>query len=195
MRFGSMSSPRCGGNYVFSGLLLLASVHGKDESDRRTAANCVANNEYILWNNGGGTSLQLLFFLKRVNIELNLTFETYYNGQSLTVLISAEGRQSIENLCNVHRKNIASALARADALIKRFADIGRLRSPDQFRQETAGFWAIRSGTIRVYGWYKNDKRFVISHLISKRHDKLSESDIKKMQNNKKLFDASAEIKL
>ncbi len=137
---------------------------------------------------------QMLLFIKQVNIQLNLTFKTYYNGSHLTVLISADATQSIHDLVSVHRKNITKELARAEALIKHLADTGRLRSPDQFRQETEGFWAIRAGTVRVYGWYEADARFVISHLISKRHGKLSESDKGKMQKNKKLFEAAMRSK-
>ncbi len=119
-----------------------------------------------------------------------MTFESYYNGAVLTVLIGADGRRSIENLVRIHSKNITKELARADALIRQLADTSRLRPPDQFRQESEGFWAIRAVTIRVYGWYAPGGKFVISHVISKRQNKLSDTDKARMQKNKKLFDAA-----
>ena len=123
----------------------------------------------------------------KVNIELNSMASVYCSGARLTIRITDDGYQSIKNLCEVHRHQIIKELARANALLKTFAENGRLRSPDQFRNEGDKFWAIRAGTIRCYGWYEADGSFVISHVISKRHDKLEDGDKRRMIKNQAEF--------
>jgi hypothetical protein len=107
----------------------------------------------------------------------------YHEGASRTILITADGEQSIRALVAVHSKEIETGLARADALIRTLAETGQLRSPDQWRKEGDGFWAIRAKQIRFYGWYEPGSIFVVSHVICKRHQKLSEADKSRMLKN------------
>jgi hypothetical protein len=123
----------------------------------------------------------------KVNIELNSMDSIYYKGSIFTIQITDDGRESITDLFKKYHSAISKDLARADALAKQLADKGRLRSPDQFRQETPGFWAIRSGQIRLYGWYGASSCFVISHAIYKSHEKLAAADKRRMESNKAAY--------
>jgi hypothetical protein len=107
----------------------------------------------------------------------------YHQGASRTILLTEDGEQSIRDLVAVHSKEIETGLARADALIRTFAETGQLRSPDQWRKEGDGFWAIRAKQIRFYGWYEHGGIFVVSHAICKRHQKLSDADKSRMLKN------------
>lgn len=107
----------------------------------------------------------------------------YYQGASRTILLTEDGEQSIRDLAAAHSKVIETGLARADALIRTLGDTGLLRSPDQWRKEGDGFWAIRTNQIRFYGWYEPGGIFVVSHVICKRHQKLSEADKNRMLKN------------
>lgn len=107
----------------------------------------------------------------------------YKNGMSRTILVTEDGTRSIKLLVEVHRYQILKRLARAGALIRNLGDTGRLGSPDQFRNEGDGFWAIRANHIRFYGWYEPDGIFVISHVICKRHPRLEDADKNRMIRN------------
>ncbi|NJN48325.1 MAG: hypothetical protein HC808_19680 [Candidatus Competibacteraceae bacterium] len=80
------------------------------------------------------------------------------------------------------RRNSAKAQLRA--LIEQLANSGRLKSPEQFRNEGDGFYAIRTKIgLRAYGWFANKKNgvsvkglFAISHFIKKKKDKLDPRD-------------------
>lgn len=109
---------------------------------------------------------------------------TYYAGEKLRILYSADFEKSLAEVIAIHHKNNDKDLAKGDRLIKMLGDCGRLRSPDQFRQESQGFFAIRAGSMRFYGWYEPDSVFVISHVIFKAVDKLAQADIDRMNRNK-----------
>lgn len=120
--------------------------------------------------------------------------EIYYNGAYFKIVMSQDFMGSLQSIIDVHHKNNDKDLAKGDRLIKVLADTGRLRSPDQFRQETAGFWAIKAGKIRFYGWHEPDRSFVLSHVIFKSADKLAQSDIDRMNANQQTFRTNKEKK-
>jgi hypothetical protein len=111
----------------------------------------------------------------------------YYPGTKRVIWITDDGMTSIQDVYAVHKDQVKAHLARLDSLIKQLGSTGSLVSPDQFRKEGHGYWAIRAGTIRAYGWFEPGGIFVISHVISKRHDKLARADIKRMQDNRSAF--------
>lgn len=77
------------------------------------------------------------------------------------------------------------------ALIKRLADRGELRVPDQFVSEGNGIWAIKTRCgLRAYGWYHSRKRgvFVISHYINKKRQKMRRSDLERIERNRKSYE-------
>lgn len=112
---------------------------------------------------------------------------TYYSGARLTIVACDDFEGSLTHVIAIHHKNNDKDLAKGDRLIRVLADTGRLRSPDQFRQETSGFWAIKSGKIRFYGWYEPDGVFVLSHTIFKAADKLAQADIDRMNVNQNKY--------
>jgi hypothetical protein len=112
---------------------------------------------------------------------------TYYAGVRLTIVATDDFSKSLTDLVDVHHKSSDCNLAKGDRLVRMLADSGRLRSPDQFRQETPGFWAIKAGKIRFYGWYEPNSTFVLSHVIFKAKDKLAQSDIDRMNKNQTQF--------
>lgn len=74
------------------------------------------------------------------------------------------------------------------ALIKRFADTGKLHSPEQLNNEGDGFFAIksRSPALRAYFWYDSKERgvIVVSHIIVKKQQKLDKQDKDIMVNER-----------
>lgn len=79
------------------------------------------------------------------------------------------------------------AVAQHKNLIKRFADMGKLRSPDQMTPEGDGIFAIKARCgLRAYGWYHSINRhvFVISHYICKKKQKLDPADLERAQRNR-----------
>jgi len=111
----------------------------------------------------------------------------YYKGQVLQINITDDGRQSIQDLAQVHANDIVKRMARLDMLLRVLGDTGRLRSPDQFRQEGTGFWAVRAGSLRAYGWFGMHGSFVISHVIYKSETKLDPADSRRMERNQQAF--------
>jgi hypothetical protein len=109
----------------------------------------------------------------------------YYKGKILSIHITDDGKKSVQDLAAVHANDIVSRMARVDMLLRVLADTGRLRSPDQFRQEGEKFWAVRAGPVRAYGWYEPNQGFVISHIIYKSETKLASADSKRMQKNQR----------
>jgi len=117
--------------------------------------------------------------------------EVYFSGTRLRIDITTDGKQSLQELYEQHKgdRSVLAALARTDRLIKRLGEMGRLKSREEFKQEVSreknfpAFWAIRAIPIRAYGWFREDGAFVVSHVIQKRKDRLSESDVERMRRN------------
>ena len=113
--------------------------------------------------------------------------DIYFQGVALTIKMTPDFSLSLDMVMAIHHKNNDAHLAKGEKLIKQLANAGKLRSPDQFRQEGQGFWAIKAGKIRFYGWYERDKIFVLSHVIFKSTDKLAQADVNRMQKNQNKF--------
>ncbi len=61
-----------------------------------------------------------------------------------------------------------SCYAQMTRLLERLADIGKLRSPDQFRKEWDSIWAVKARCgLRAYGKFL-DKRFVVAYVEYKK---------------------------
>jgi hypothetical protein len=75
-----------------------------------------------------------------------------------------------------------------NVLIKRFSS-GQSLSQGSLVRERDGY-AFKSGTLRFYGAYsKRHNCFVLSHAILKRHAKLAEEDLRRMNACVAAFDA------
>lgn len=83
--------------------------------------------------------------------------------------------------------------AQLRARAQRLADVGKLRTPDQFNPEGDGFYAIKANCgLRAYGWFHSKRRgvFMISHFIYKNRRKLAQEDKARMLNNRNQYDAT-----
>ncbi len=83
-----------------------------------------------------------------------------------------------------------SCIAQLKRMIERFADHGKLNSPDQINDEGDGFFAIKARCgLRAYGWYHQDRQgvFVISHYICKKKQKLDAADIARANANRNSY--------
>jgi hypothetical protein len=110
----------------------------------------------------------------------------FCKGERLVIDQTPDAAQSWEE---VSRE--AECVGQLIRLAQRFADVGRLRSPDQFNNEGDGFWAIKAKCgLRAYGWFHSTRRkvFVISHFIIKKQPKLSLMDKERMRGNRRQFD-------
>lgn len=113
--------------------------------------------------------------------------EIFHAGSVYTVMASDDFAKSLSDVIAVHNKNNDADLAKANRLIQILGDTGRLRSPDQFRQEGPGFFAIKAGKLRFYGWYEPNQCFVLSHVIFKATQKLDATDVRRMTKNQELY--------
>lgn len=91
-------------------------------------------------------------------------------------------------LCQLDKSQRAN-LANMDVLLDRFCS-GQQLSKASFRKERVGY-AFKAGTLRFYGAYSRNRpgTFVLSHAIVKRHDKLQDTDVQRMNECLRAFDA------
>ncbi|MBF0383300.1 MAG: hypothetical protein HQL69_19945 [Magnetococcales bacterium] len=82
-------------------------------------------------------------------------------------------------------------VVKAIALLKRLADFGGLRSPYQFNNEGGGYYAVKAGHIRLFGWFCSHlkKDFVIGHAGYKGKQKLDTKDKIRMKNVKEKYES------
>lgn len=108
-------------------------------------------------------------------------------GSQFIIEVTRDGVTSRkEAIAQVPGSKVA-CIAQLNALIKRFADMGSLKSPVQMCPEEDGFYAIKTRCgLRAYGWYHSTRRrvFVISHFIMKKKQKLDPRDIDRAKRNR-----------
>lgn len=116
--------------------------------------------------------------------------QIYYPGSQVKVIHTPDAEASqgeAEAQCDL------ACACQLDALIKRFADRGRLGTSDQFVHEGDEIWAIktRSG-LRAYGWYHRTQQgtFYISHYayIPTKRQPMLPDDVERVNRNRKIFD-------
>lgn len=104
----------------------------------------------------------------------------YYQGQKLDIYYADDdtGRSRAAVGPQIQED------AKMAALLKRLADHGRLRNPDQMNAESfqgkpTKIFAVKAGQFRAYGFYcqvQGKKAFFISHFIIKKKQKLDKAD-------------------
>lgn len=117
----------------------------------------------------------------------------YYEGRSYTIELVDGALESKKKVEERVPGNKAGCIAQLQALTVRLADHGSLRSPDQFRPEGEGIFAIKTrGGLRAYGWFSKRKQrvFVISHYILKKRDGLRPQDLEKAVRNREVYESS-----
>ena len=119
----------------------------------------------------------------------------YYSGQKYTIEITEDGLSSRREAESCVPSNKKACIAQHIALIKRLADIGELKSPEQFRHEGEGVWAVKARCgLRAYGWYHGSRRgvFVISHFLLKKQQKLDRRDLDRAKRNREQYENSGD---
>lgn len=99
----------------------------------------------------------------------------------------------IRQLQTIQSEIKLSDLANMGQLVDRLASCLPL-AQTSFRKERDGY-ALKAGQLRFYGAYSrvHSGKFVLSHPLVKRHDKLAEADLLKIRNCLKAFDALQQL--
>ena len=120
-----------------------------------------------------------------------------YTGERLCIEYGEDADKTFqEALSKIPPNKRERAKAQIRALMELLCERGRLRSPDQFRNEEDGFYAIKGKDgLRAYGWFANKKAgvtvrgiFAISHFILKKKDKLDPKDKAKMIESRRRYE-------
>jgi len=112
---------------------------------------------------------------------------TYYIGRTYTIVHTDDADKSLPE---AERHAPLACKAQLRRLTERLADIGTLRSPDQFNAEDDGFYAIKARCgLRGYGWFSKLHKgvFIVSHYICKKKSKLAKKDKDRMKRNRKIL--------
>lgn len=112
----------------------------------------------------------------------------YFKGTQLTIEHTPDARESLPE-AEGHCEPACSR--QLITLIKRFANVGRLASKDQWVNEGKGISAIKTHCgLRAYGWYHSTRCrvYVISHYINKKRPKMLDVDRARVLKNMKLYD-------
>ena len=111
-----------------------------------------------------------------------------YVGNKLTIDFTDEARDSWPAVAATTPVECQALIRR---LAERLADTGSLKSPEQFRHEGDGVYAIRARCgLRAYGYFDEHRRghFVIALYRHKKKDKADPRDlelVKNIRNGKK----------
>lgn len=107
-----------------------------------------------------------------------------YIGRKFTIELTDDARDTWPQ---VEATADNACLQQLRRLAERFADLGRLQSPNQIRDEGEGIWAIKARCgLRAYGYYDPHRRsiFVISHFIHKKKNKMDPADHQRAKDNR-----------
>lgn len=111
--------------------------------------------------------------------------KTFYKGQKLTIVWDDDAEKSLGAAEAGVPGNQRACPVQLKRLIARLADFGELKNVSQFRNEGDGIWAIKARCgLRAYGFYMPGGRFVVSHFVLKREDKMAKRDHELALENK-----------
>jgi hypothetical protein len=119
----------------------------------------------------------------------------FYTGVNFTIEETDDAVES--KIAAQAQAQPTTCIAQHIQLIQRFADFGKLSSPDQMVPEGDGIYAIKARCgLRAYGWYHSQKRgvFVISHYICKKKQKLDPADLARAISNRDSYERVLVIK-
>ena len=74
-----------------------------------------------------------------------------------------------------------------DVIFQRLGDMGSLKNRTKFKKVDDGVFEIKSGQIRLFCFFTNDKRLVLLYGIRKKTDRLKTKDIRKAINMRAEF--------
>ena len=115
----------------------------------------------------------------------------FSQGASLRIEWTDDGEESLKEAELQVPGSRDACKAQLRALIQRLAEIGKLRSGDQFRHEGDQIYAVKTRCgLRAYGWFHGNRRgvFVLSHFIMKKKDKLDPKDLNRAKEIRRLYE-------
>jgi hypothetical protein len=109
----------------------------------------------------------------------------FHAGMYLTIHFGPEAEESLEQAESQVPPNKQACKAQMRALLKRLGDTGRLNSPEQLRNEGQQIYAVKAHCgLRAYGFFAPGRKFVVSHFLMKKKDKLDPADREKALQTK-----------
>jgi hypothetical protein len=117
----------------------------------------------------------------------------FHQGAKKTILLTNHGETSLEIAEAKVSGNQKSCIAQLRRLLVQLSETGKLKSPDQFRNEGDDIYAVRGRCgLRAYGWFDNDSStgralFVVGHCVLKKKKKLNPADLDRVVNERKKF--------
>lgn len=117
--------------------------------------------------------------------------EVFYPGRKYTVLLTKDGEKSWSELTKTYGPTQSKGISALVARIKKYADTGKLHTPEQLNDEGDGFYAIKTKCgFRFYWWYDIGSKMIGSHFILKKRPKLAPKDAKRMKTNREQYEAT-----
>jgi hypothetical protein len=111
----------------------------------------------------------------------------FHSGAKLVIELTTDALASLTEAESHVPDTHAACKAQLRRLLQRLAEIGTLKSPDQWNTEGNGFFAVKTRCgLRAYGWFHSSRRgvFVVSHFIYKQRQKLDPADIARAERNR-----------
>ena len=106
--------------------------------------------------------------------------ETFHQGSVLTIEFTDEAWSDFEAFEDAHPNEVACC-AQMRRLLERLGETGRLRSPDQWRKEFEGIWAVKARCgLRAYG-RRVGRQFVICHVEQKKSDRMPQALVNRVK--------------
>ena len=110
----------------------------------------------------------------------------FYVGAQLSIVYARGAAESRADAEEHIPPNQSACIANMNALLRRLADHRKLSTPDQFRMEGEGIWAVKTRCgLRAYGFYARGGKFVISHFAMKQRQKMDPADLQRAIETKK----------
>lgn len=106
--------------------------------------------------------------------------DEYHSGSTLSIWLCPGAEDS---WTHAEQSVRVAHQAQFRAVLKRLAELGRLRVPDHMNAESEGIYAVKGTSgLRAYGWFdqvEGRRAFIISHVIIKKKQKLDRADLAK----------------
>ena len=116
--------------------------------------------------------------------------DVLHDGRKLCiVIVKPEGLVARDEAFQHAPPSVAS---KANTLLRRLGEFGRINNTEQFTNEGDNCWAVKpTNKIRLYGWYCSIRKgdFVIGHAAFKNQRKMDPKDKKRMETVRELYEA------
>ena len=101
----------------------------------------------------------------------------FHSGKKLTIHLTERGDADRSEIEKMYGKSERACVAQLNRMLKLLGDKGALQSPEQFRDEGDGVFAVKARCgLRAYGWFEPGGRFVVGRMVRKKRDKMNPGD-------------------